>query len=44
MLMYCLPIITSGRFYSLVPPLYGITVKSKKLYFTEKLDFVKYIE
>lgn len=44
MLLYCLPIITTGRLYSLVPPLYGIIKSNKHLYFTEKLDFIKYVE
>ena len=45
MLMYCTPLITAGKFYSLVPPLYGFKPKNskKKLYFTQKLDYIKYI-
>ena len=43
-LMYCTPIITNGRLFSLVPPLFGIKQGKKQIYFTEKLDFVKYIQ
>lgn len=44
MLVYCLPIITSGRFYSLVPPLYGVKIKNKYKYFTENIDFTRYVQ
>lgn len=44
MLMYCQPLITYGRFYSLVPPLYGIKLKNKYKYFTQKIDFTKYVQ
>ena len=44
MLLYCRPIITSGRLYSLVPPLFGIKEGKKFRYFTEKIDFTKYIQ
>ena len=43
-LMYCRPIITYGRLYSLIPPLYGIKNGKKFRYFTEKIDFTKYIQ
>ena len=45
MLLYCTPLIEAGKFYSLVPPLYGFKPKNskKKLYFTQKLDYIKYI-
>lgn len=43
-LMYCRPIITCGRLYSLVPPLYGIKNGKNFRYFTEKIDFTKYIQ
>lgn len=45
MLLYCQPLITHGRFYSLVPPLFGIKVsKNKHKYFTEKIDFTRYVQ
>lgn len=43
-LMYCRPIITYGRLYSLIPPLYGIRNGKKFKYFTEKMDFTKYVQ
>lgn len=47
-LLYCPGIIKEGKLYGAVPPLYGIPVKSGKKesmkYFTEKIDFIKYVQ
>lgn len=43
-LLYCEPLITSGRLYGAVPPLYSAMVKGKNIYFTEKIDYIKYIQ
>jgi len=43
-LLYCPSLIESGRFYGAVPPLYGVKIKGKFRYFTEKLDFVRYVQ
>ena len=43
--MYCRPLVEAGRVYAAMPPLYGIELKKNKWrYFTDKLDFVKYIQ
>lgn len=44
MLLYCKPIITSGRLYSLVPPLFGLKEGKKYRYFTDNLDVARYIQ
>lgn len=47
-LLYCPQIIEGGYLYASIPPLYGIdegsSKKSKMRYFTEKIDFVKYVQ
>lgn len=43
-LVYYTPLITAGRLYGAVPPLYGVNIRGKYTYFTSKLDFIKYIE
>lgn len=43
--MYCKPLVAAGRVYAAMPPLFGIELKKKKWrYFTDKLDFVKYVQ
>jgi DNA gyrase subunit B len=44
LLLYCLPLVMHGRVYAAVPPLYSIVEKGKHIYFTDDLDFVKYIQ
>lgn len=44
-LLYCTPLITHGKLYSALPPLFGIKQKNGKTrYFSDKLDFVKYTQ
>jgi DNA gyrase subunit B len=43
-LLYMMPMIIHGRVYRSVPPLYGIKRKNKFTYFTEKIDYVKYVQ
>ena len=43
-LMYCRPIITEGRLYSLNPPLFGIRSGKKFRYFADKIDFTRYVQ
>lgn len=48
-LLYCPEIIKGGYLYAAVPPLYGIETgkvkgKTKMKYFTEMIDYVKYIQ
>ena len=47
-LLYCPQVIQGGYLYASVPPLYGIQEgtgkKSKTRYFTEMIDYVKYIQ
>ena len=37
-------LVESGRVYKAVPPLYGIPVKNKMQYFSERIDFVRYMQ
>ena len=43
-IMYMPELISAGRVYRAVPPLFGIRVKGGTKYFTTKLDFTKYIQ
>ena len=43
-LMYMPQIITAGKLYKAVPPLYSIPVGKREQYFTANIDFVKYIQ
>jgi len=43
-LLYMRPMIEDGRVYRAVPPLYGAKQGKKYIYFTNKLDFVKYTQ
>lgn len=42
--VYCKPLVMAGRVYAALPPLYGIPEKKGYRFFTDKLDFVKYIQ
>lgn len=42
--MYCKPLVMAGRVYAALPPLYGIPEKKGYRFFTDKLDFVKFIQ
>ena len=37
-------LVESGRVYKAVPPLYGIPMKNKMQYFSERIDFVRYMQ
>lgn len=43
-ILYMPGLVESGRVYRAVPPLYGITIKSKNIYFTRKIDYIKYVQ
>lgn len=43
-LMYMPELISAGRVYRAVPPLYGVKTKGGQKYFTTKLDFTKYVQ
>lgn len=43
-LLYTPDLISSGRLYRSVPPLYGVRVKGKHKYFTNTLEFSKYVQ
>ena len=43
-LMYMPELITAGKVYRAVPPLFGIKGKGGMKYFTTKLDFTKYVQ
>ena len=42
--MYMPELITAGRVYRAVPPLYGATVGNTKIYFTNNMDLTVYIQ
>ena len=43
-IMYMPELITSGKVFSAVPPLYGLKMGKKYRYFTEKMDFVRFTQ
>ena len=43
-LLYCPGLIQAGKLYGAVPPLYGVKVHGKVRYFTEKIDFARYVQ
>lgn len=43
-LMYMPELISAGKVYRAVPPLFGIKAKGGTKYFTTKLDFTKYVQ
>ena len=43
-LMYMQPLITSGRLYATVPPLYGAKINGKMKYFTDRTAYNKYLQ
>ena len=42
--MYCRPLVEAGRVFAALPPLYGIPERSGYKFFTDMIDFVKYIQ
>lgn len=43
--VYCRPLVEAGRVYAALPPLYGIPDRGGKYrFFTNKIDFIKYIQ
>ena len=43
-LLYMQPLITSGRLYATVPPLYGAKINGKMKYFTDRIAYNKYLQ
>ena len=44
-ILYMPQMITEGRVYKAVPPLYGLeTSKNNTIYFTERIDYIKYVQ
>lgn len=44
-LLYFRPLVEAGRVYASIPPLYGLDLgKKKKEYFTDRIDYVAYIQ
>ena len=41
---YCKPLVMAGRVYAALPPLYGIPEKKGYRFFTDKLDFIKFVQ
>ena len=44
LLLYCRPLVEAGRVYAALPPLYGIPEGKGYRYFTDKLEFTKFIQ
>lgn len=44
LLLYCKPLVEQGRVYSAVPPLYRLSTNGKWTYFTDKMQYTKYIQ
>lgn len=44
LMVYCAPLVLAGRVYAALPPLYGIPERKGYRFFTDKLDFVRYIQ
>ena len=44
MLMYYPFLIAAGKVYKAVPPLYSIKEGKRRVYFTENIDFIKYVQ
>lgn len=42
--MYCKPLVQAGRVYAALPPLYGIPEKKGYRFFTDKIDFIKFVQ
>ena len=43
-LVFCRPLVEAGMVYAALPPLYGIPERGGYRYFTDMVDFVKYIQ
>ena len=43
-LLYCEPLVTAGRLYGAVPPLYNMTKNGKNVYFTDMKDYIDYVQ
>ena len=44
-ILYMPQLITEGRVFKAVPPLYGLPVKNgNTIYFTERIDYIKYVQ
>ena len=44
-ILYMPDLIAAGKVYKAVPPLYGLEVsKNKTIYFTERIDYIKYVQ
>lgn len=44
MLLYCRPLLAAGKVYTLIPPLFGVKIKGKMKYFTDRIDYIKYVQ
>ena len=44
LMLYCAPLVEAGRVFAALPPLYAIPEKNDYKYFSDKLDFIKYIQ
>ena len=43
-ILYMPQLITEGRVFKAVPPLYGLETGKKTIYFTERIDYIKYVQ
>lgn len=43
-ILYMPQLIAEGRVYKAVPPLYGLETKKDTIYFTERVDYIRYVQ
>ncbi len=43
-ILYMPELISAGKVFKAVPPLYGLETKNKTIYFTERIDYIKYVQ
>lgn len=43
-ILYLPDMIKEGRVFKAVPPLYGLETNKKTIYFTERIDYIKYVQ
>lgn len=43
-ILYMPQLISEGRVFKAVPPLYGLETGKKTIYFTERIDYIKYVQ
>lgn len=44
LIVYMRPLLEAGRVYAAMPPLYGVTINGKTIYFNNRIQYVKYLQ